>query len=248
MSASAGCAEPVQLGGAGPGGKMKFVMRAKKALIRLGVRPPWHVRALLDFLEFAAWLKQQGQVAAFATREEYYAHLAGFLGQQPVDFLEFGVYRGDTMRQWLGLNGHPQSRFWGFDSFSGFPQDWRTLARTVPRAEFDTRGAIPDIRDERVKFVKGFFQQSLPPFLDAFSPRNRLILHLDADMYTSTLYVLAKMDKYLAPGSLLLFDEFSTGIDEYRAFRDYSDAFCRSPKLIAMAGETREHVAFELAK
>ena len=227
---------------------MSFVMWAKKVLVRVGIPPSWHLRAFLEFLAFGAWLKQQGRVDRFARREQYYEHLAKWLGQNPVDFLEFGVYRGGTLRQWLALNANPCSRFWGFDSFAGFPRDWITLARTVPQSEFDTKGCLPDIRDPRLTFVKGFFQDSLPAFLKGFSRENRLILHLDADMYASTLYVLVKMDDYLAPGSILLFDELSTGIDEFRALRDYTEAFRRELKPIAMAGDTWEHVALEVVR
>lgn len=227
---------------------MKFVFRVKKVLLRLGIPPSWRLRALLEVLAFGAWLKQQGRIDHFVRREEYYMHLAKLLGQEPVDFLEFGVYRGGSLRQWLALNANPRSRFWGFDSFTGFPRDWITLARTVPQSEFDTKGCLPDIQDPRLTFVKGFFQDSVPAFLKGFSLKNRLILHLDADMYASTLYVLVKMDDYLVPGSILLFDELSTGIDEFRALRDYTEAFRRELKPIAMAGDTWEHVAFELVK
>ena len=52
---------------------------------------------------------------------------------------------------------------------------------------FDVGGAIPVIDDPRVEFVKGYFQDTLPGFLDCFQLTNRLVVHTDADLYTPML-------------------------------------------------------------
>ena len=46
------------------------------------------------------------------------------LAEEPIDYLEFGVRYGDSLFKWSGLNAHPDSRFIGFDSFEGIPEDW----------------------------------------------------------------------------------------------------------------------------
>ncbi len=143
-------------------------------------------------------------------------------GDGPVDFLEFGVFNGDSFAQWLRLNAHPESRFYGFDSFEGLPEDWEAAGKK--KGDFDAQGRLPRINDPRARFVKGWFDQTLPAFLKTWTPRNPVIAHLDADLYSSTLCVLMQLDAHLAPGSALVFDEFA-GVDEFAAFHSY--ARCR---------------------
>ncbi len=63
---------------------------------------------------------------------------------------------------------------------------------------FDVGGQVPAIDDPRVAFVKGYFQDTVPGFLEQFrpSPSNRLVLHMDADLYTSKrITVSFRMDR-----------------------------------------------------
>ena len=47
---------------------------------------------------------------------------------------------------------------------------------------FDVGEALPSIEDSRLTLVKGWFSDTLPPFLKSFSPEKQLIVHLDADL------------------------------------------------------------------
>jgi len=101
-------------------------------------------------------------IPEFAERIGLYRHLATMVGGVPIDYLEFGVWKGDSIRSWSGLNAHPESRFVGFDTFEGLPEDWGS---DHPKGTFTTQGQTPSIDDTRVSFIKGLFQQTLKPFL-----------------------------------------------------------------------------------
>jgi hypothetical protein len=130
------------------------------------------------------------------------------------------------------LNQHADSRFYGFDTFEGLPEAWEG---SFEEGYFSTDGAFPDIEDRRAAFIKGLFQDTLSPFLRDYHARNRIVLHLDADLYTSTLYVLATLDEILKPGTIIIFDEFGNVNDEFRACMDYMASFRRKLKPVAWA-------------
>jgi O-methyltransferase len=144
------------------------------------------------------------------------------LDKKPVTYLEFGVYQGASLQLWLSLIGHPDSRFVGFDTFTGLPERWRP---TEPAGHFNANGIIPDIKDPRCSFEVGLFQDSLPRFVQQNALAGRLILNLDADMFTSTLFVLATLAPYFKPGDIVFFDEFSCPLDEFRAFEEFVRSF-----------------------
>ena len=60
-----------------------------------------------------------------------------------IDYLEFGVYRGASIRAWVGLSAHKESRFIGFDSFEGLPERW---SGSLGAGAFDAGGNIPECR------------------------------------------------------------------------------------------------------
>lgn len=139
---------------------------------------------------------------------------------KPILLLEFGVWKGDSTRYFTSLDRSPESRFYGFDSFEGLPEDWRGMAAE----RFDVGGALPMIDDDRAKFVKGWFRDSLPPIMGELSEVEKgrnLVVHFDADLYSSTLYLLftlgTKFKRYH-----FIFDEFSG--HETRALYNYIQA------------------------
>jgi hypothetical protein len=69
------------------------------------------------------------------------------------------------------------------------------------------------------------------------------VVHADADLYASTLYVLTRIDPLLGPGSIVIFDEFGDVQHEFRAFEDYCAAYCKSWHVVAATGRF-ETVAF----
>ena len=106
---------------------------------------------------------------------------------------------------------------------------------------------VRDLLDHRVTFVKGTFQDTLENFLNSFFYRkNRIVVHIDADLYSSTLFVLLSMHHYLKEGDIIMFDDFLDPLGEFMAFSNYSQAFKIKTKLISAVkfGELFDKVGF----
>lgn len=149
---------------------------------------------------------------------------------RPIDYLEFGVYQGDSLRQWLAINPDPRSRFFGFDSFEGLPEDW--LSGDKQKGAFTCGGSVPDLGDPRAAIVKGWFNQTLEPFLADFKVKNQLVVHMDADLFSSTLYVLMTLNRIVAKGAVFVFDDFNPR-DDFAAFHNYLRACGRKWRILA---------------
>jgi O-methyltransferase len=189
----------------------------------------------LDRLNWTARWNQTVETATgeyqFRSRDSMYEYLQErILNSAAIDYVEFGVAEGLSMSRWCQVNAHPESRFFGFDSFEGLPERWTNESGV---GKFSTHGAIPQIDDRRLEFLVGLFQKTVPAFVESFHSKNRLVIHHDSDLYSSTLFCLATMDRFVTPGTIVIFDEFYDVLNEYRALVDYTAAFMRRWKIIA---------------
>jgi hypothetical protein len=127
--------------------------------------------------------------------------------KEPVLYLEFGVWRGDSI-QWFAENlKHLESRFIGFDTFTGLPEEWEGHA---PAGHFSTLGNLPQIDDSRVRFCKGLLAETLPQVIEdikKLAEGRTVIVHIDADLFSSTLFVLTFLWPHINR-YYVLFDEF----------------------------------------
>jgi hypothetical protein len=161
------------------------------------------------------------------------------VGDKPVLYLEFGVYEGRATRYWSTTLTNPLSHLHGFDSFEGLPEAWSNL---LEKGTFSTNGRIPKIDDPRVQFYKGLFQETLPSYI---APEHEiLVLNLDADLYSSTIYVLEHFASLIVPGTYLYFDEINNPDHELRAFAEFSSSSGRRFALRGMA-RSLQHALFQ---
>src|SRR4051812_44231357 len=63
---------------------------------------------------------------------------------QPINYLEFGVADGYSFNWWMTKNDHSESRFYGFDTFTGLPEDFGPYKK----GSFNS-GNIPVVKDGR---------------------------------------------------------------------------------------------------
>lgn len=140
---------------------------------------------------------------------------------QAIDYLEFGVAGGNSLKWWLQHNTNPQSRFFGFDTFEGLPEKWGHFEKGSMAHAMESL----NITDPRASLYKGLFQESLLPFLEQYDGRNRRLIHLDADLFSSTIFTLSQLYRFLKPGDILLFDEFAVPQHEFLAFKIFTESF-----------------------
>jgi hypothetical protein len=152
-----------------------------------------------------------------------------YLKDIPISYFEFGVAGGHSFQWWTENQKHQESRFFGFDTFTGLPENWNIFKKGSMSAD----GKLPELADSRCTFKKGLFQETLPSFLKDYTFGKRNVIHMDADLYTSTLYVLTSVAPYLCKGDIIIFDEFGVPLHEFRAFMDFTKSFYQDYKLIA---------------
>jgi len=225
---------------------MKFPI-LKVILSRLGVFVPasWvhYLNGILNYLSVGRWFRDRGLVVPmrFKDRPQLYAHLASQL-VEPVTYLEFGVFQGASMGMWSKHLKSPKTEFAGFDSFEGLPENWGYY---TDKQIFDVKGRMPQFDDSRVRLIKGWFEQTLPPFLQGFQAQPTLAVHLDADLYSSTIFVLRQLRSHLRVGTLLVFDEFFDREHEMKAFTEFLEEFPMTVECVA-ATQALSQVAFRI--
>jgi len=220
-------------------------VRVQQFLTKVGARLKTDqiqkLNATINYLEVGRWLKAHGFDSSprYNDRWLMYDALAEKIKNQKALYLEFGVYEGYTLRRWATLLQHPESRFFGFDSFEGLPEDWDALR---PQGTFNVQGTIPTYDDPRVSLCRGWFSDTLPHF--TFPQHDRLVLHMDADLYSSTKFVLDTLSTRISSGTLIIFDQLCDRMHELRAWDEFTQ---KSKRRFRFAGATinLEQVAFE---
>jgi O-methyltransferase len=146
-----------------------------------------------------------------------------------INYIEFGVAAGQSFRWFLQQNLNTESKFYGFDTFTGLPEDFGVYKK----GKFNTNNEVPKIADTRVKFYQGLFQQTVPGFLLELNNKGRNVIMLDADLYSATLYALTSMAPFLKKDDIIFFDEFAVPTHEFKAFYDFTLSYYINLELIA---------------
>ena len=144
------------------------------------------------------------------------------LDKKELLYLEFGVASGSSFFWWMKKNINPDSAFRGFDTFEGLPEDWGGYKKGA--MAFDQK----EVMDGRAEFIRGIFQESLHPFIESnkvLLQNKSKIIHLDADLFSSTIFVLSQLYPYLKKGDIIFFDEFNVANHEFLAFKIFTESF-----------------------
>lgn len=153
------------------------------------------------------------------------------------DFIETGVWRGGStifMRALLKVYEIKDRSVWVADSFSGMPKpkdksDGSDLSKflvlNVSLEQVKSNFEKYDLLDDQVKFLKGWFKDTLPK-----APIKKLsLIRLDGDLYSSTMDSLNNLYNKLSLGGYVLIDEYydwpecKRAVDEFRKENSISD-------------------------
>ena len=159
-------------------------------------------------------------------------------------FLEFGVFSGRTINQ--TAKKFPDKTIYGFDSFEGLPEDWHLNNKQKaerPKGFFAVK-ELPEV-EENVTLIKGFFDTSLPKWLESNTPDPIAFLHIDCDLYSSTKTVFNLLNNYIEPGAIIVFDDFYPwgrhpyelwAEGEYLALKEWIEQYNRSFEILSRTG------------
>ena len=114
-------------------------------------------------------------------------------------WLEFGVFSGNTINY---ISNFTKDKVYGFDSFEGLPEKWRD---GFDRGVFSRNGNMPEV-NSNVELIKGWFNKTLLDFIQKHNKKVSFI-HMDADLYSSTKYILDVLKNYIDKDCIIVFDE-----------------------------------------
>ncbi|MEM9303363.1 MAG: class I SAM-dependent methyltransferase [Pseudomonadota bacterium] len=165
-------------------------------------------------LEAMQWFGPAGRWVAYAP--EVLAHAVDAIDAGDL-IVECGVFHGRSIRCMAARSSLP---IHGFDSFEGLPEDWGDY----PAGSYSTDGIIPDV-PEHVTLHRGWFENTLPGFAEAHAGRQLALLHVDCDLYSSTVTILESLAPMISDGTILVFDDLlgypNYREDEFRALQEY---------------------------
>jgi len=141
-------------------------------------------------------------------------------------YIELGVWEGYSINYFSKLFINKYSQFNGFDTFSGMPDTWRHMNI----GHYNQFENLPKFTDNRIKFYKGMFQETLENFLKNINvdKDTKILINFDCVLYTSTLFCLTKIEQYFKD-YYFIFDEFYG--DECRAFKNFVDSYQKKYEL-----------------
>lgn len=147
--------------------------------------------------------------------------------------IECGVWRGGMSAGMAEVLG-PDREYFLFDSFEGLPPAQDEDGETAKKWQANTQGifyydncrapiefaeqAMRQSGVPRYHLVKGWFEQTLSTFVP---PCPIAVLRIDGDWYESTMTTLEHLYKHLAPGALVIVDDYYAWDGCSRAVHDF---------------------------
>jgi hypothetical protein len=135
----------------------------------------------------------------------------------PGDLIEAGAWRGGAtiyMRALLAADGDRKRTVWVADSFEGLPKSEHPEDAGLDLSEIEELAVgLEEVKrnfsrygllDDQVRFLKGWFSDTLPN-----APIEKLaLLRIDADLYASTMDALTHLYPKVSEGGCVIVDDY----------------------------------------
>ena len=175
-------------------------------------------------------------------------HLKESLKQISIEgeILEFGVHKGQSINTIADVINNQTIH--GFDSFVGLPEDWpiwhkdKLNPKTIKHKKgYFALDKLPEVR-KNVKLWKGWFEDTIPQYIEQQKPKQIAFLHVDGDLYSSAKTNLFKLEKYIVKDTIICFDEFypfgrkpyeTWEEGEYKALKEWTSQFDREFEVLS---------------
>jgi predicted O-methyltransferase YrrM len=155
-------------------------------------------RAIADSADYADSHMQEA--LCIRGKEALWRH--AFAARSPGGLIvEFGVFHGQSIRFLASLTSET---IYGFDSFESLREDWKGWA--AAKGTFDM-GGIPPPVPVNVSLIKGWFDETLPPFLREHAEPLSFV-HIDSDTYEAASVILGAAADRFRSGTVIIFDEY----------------------------------------
>jgi O-methyltransferase len=227
--------------------QMQLLQRLPFLSRRLGMEGKWSIARRCPFdaearMQGSDWPTEAETMVGLRRLDNLQQCITDVLDKEVAgDLVETGVWRGGAsifMRAVLKAHGDCHRRVWCADSFKGLPkpdkdlhpydaQDalWQQPELAVSLEEVKSNFERYELLDDQVKFLPGWFQDTLPT-----APVQKIsVLRLDGDLYESTMVALQSLYPKLSVGGYVIVDDYHAvrgcrrAVDDFRAQQSIED-------------------------
>lgn len=145
-------------------------------------------------------IEHMEKIPSFLNSKELLCYSLSLVSNKEGLYAEFGVYSGSSIN--YIAKQVPDTVVYGFDSFEGLPETWRT---DFEKGMFKV-DQLPTV-ESNVCLIKGYFEDVLPDYSRKY-PQSFSFMHVDCDLYSSTKSIFKILAPQISSGCVIVFDEF----------------------------------------
>ena len=141
------------------------------------------------------------------------------------DCIEFGIFTGSsfkhTIRTENNINKNNKTKFFGLDSFEGFPDNDHPFFQDINfQSDFNKAKKIEKKFKDQAFVFKGYFKDSLQNEKKLNDVEQIKFAHIDCDLYVSAIEPFDYLLKRMVKGSYLMIDDFTNIDPDGNSIRD----------------------------